>query len=66
MFDSFSKVATAIRRCMLGPEKVKRVFCAALDLVQEGYMTMGDIGYRALFGSKEKKGHINLPLVFLE
>ena len=60
MFDSVSKIANVIRKCKQDPEKVKWAFGMMLDRVVEGYSTVGEMSNTLLFGTKEKKGNIDV------
>ena len=62
MFDSVSKIAGVIRKRKGDPDKTKWAFCMMLDRVVEGYSTVGEMSNALLFGTKEKRGTIDVIL----
>ena len=62
MFDSVSKIAQVIRRCKGDPESTRWAFCMMLDRVVEGYSSVSEMSLTSLFGTKEKKGNIDIIL----
>jgi hypothetical protein len=66
MFDSLSKIAQIIRKCKMEPNKLKWVFALMFDRVCENHVCVGDFSNQNLFGTKDKKGHLDVLLSMLE
>ena len=60
MFDSVSKIAGVIRRCKQDPDKTKWAFCMMLDRVEEGHSSVSEMSNAIMFGTKDKKGTIDV------